>query len=222
MLVIPSLGDSLVTLAVDSFLALHDDGAGSKISDDIFILLSCPYLGTRPGCAGGLVTPKTLTDEALPAAKQCLQRLMAWSVAAREPHVDDIGSLLAGVGRLQCWGEFLAAGESTYSLASALLLFVEKYDRRGMLTPKVSPAVHNILNAWLGLELSQKPIPPVEHLAKTFFGEAWLLFADLETSSGEKVMLGSLAYRERPLFTPGLCPTQGAVRDLHLPDMVIE
>jgi hypothetical protein len=163
------------------------------------------------------------------AAQTALPLLLA-SIELLGPHdadVSEVHSLLLGIHRLGRWQACLDEEATTYSLASALCfslgsLWTNEPDRA-----PVKDVIIGLLNQWLKPSVLWKELPDEDEMVRCTFGDAWAMLAkarlDAENNNDgaeDPRYMSSMIERERPPFLPGLCPAQGAMLSVPLPDDV--
>jgi hypothetical protein len=183
-----------------------------RLSKDLLNLLECPHQ-SRPTFRADIIVPRHVAENRS-AIKKCLPAMFLAIGPQSRPRAN-VTSLLGGLHHTQCWQDLLTTEESTYLLAAALVGFVDACNKTFTLDVVVAPAVCAMLNSWLNPPQAWDTLPTAGDTCAHFFGHAWAQLSlppdCWEPGGGLSTRLDVVrdkVLHDRPLFLPGLCPTQ--------------
>lgn len=208
-------------------LAAHKiavDTRQPEMENSFLYRLGCPYLAEY----GAIQWPDLRPHHAV-VARECVVELLAAFVGARkemQESASDAASVLAGLIAHQWWESCLDSLPGAYTLAAAVLNYVELYGPSVELDRATSPVVCEMLNAWLKPSKPWSELPLAGVIAEHMFGELWSSLAlpdscfDSDADYVETRILASLiVLRDRPPFLHGLCRARDAAFGVNLPDL---
>lgn len=125
-------------------------------------------------------------------------------------------SILASLHKYGCWEICLATEDGAYTLACALVHYVDAYSDSDRLDRAAGSSICALLNAWLSPAEPWRTLPGVITLCQHMFGTPWCVLALPDdcidvVGGADPRMPGSTYYVDdlvlaaRPPFLPGLC-----------------
>jgi hypothetical protein len=171
--------------------------------------LRCPFQK-----AGVLVKAKQAPASDSSILAENLVSVLGVAIADPESYFGIISSLLGGISTNGSWRHSLLSEESTYELATALLVYSGTYQSNYPLDVHIEPGTCKILNEWLSPATPWRTVPDMAEILKLMAGEAWCdlcvpseyLYAGMSGDSRDAMKVGTLFFRTRPAFASGLCP----------------
>jgi hypothetical protein len=201
----------------------------TSISYDFAQELGCPTAILE---IGGARSEKAIIPTARLALIRTYLPKVLVPISPRQDNSATISRVLGGLYEHHCWRDCLADETQAYSLASALLTFIESYTKDFELDVIVKPGVIAILNTWLAPASEWEKLPSANIAARMMFGDAWCslflpestydpLYAE-ELMSSPDYAAGRLVLECRPPFLAGLCVAQSVSDPVSLPDAMWE
>jgi hypothetical protein len=167
---------------------------------------------------GQFTTVPFITYAARTDAIACMPRVLSHLVELK-PSALEIGSLLGGLWRFNCWEDLLTTEEDTRSLAIALVCYTGYYSSVSRVDVAVRENVRDMLNRWLQPATPWVYLPSALEVSRILFGDAWCEIAlpdQCDIEPGETT-IGQMVARDRPPFMPGICAVQNVDAPADLP-----
>jgi hypothetical protein len=214
----------ITQMAMSHLSAITPPGDIGYISDRLFTALECPADIADP-FSNEIVWVERNPDNSEVVAQSLLavfSRVAGAIVETR--HTSDLGQLLCGMERSQCWRVLTGTEEGAYLLATGLIGYVECYLESYKMDVATAPSICRILNTWLRPAVAWEQLPSIGVVCEHMFGSAWpaLVLPDdqwgpAESAHADARLAVVLVLKDRPRFLPGLCPSQTAQTDVELP-----